>query len=78
MATVICGMVDCVHRSKRPLRKWKYSSGAKCYGCGLDTAMVSKVYDPDGDIEAVGGREIMAHCSSYEPGQTVLPEFESE
>lgn len=76
MAKVICNMTDCVHRSKRPLRKWRYKSGARCYGCTLETVSVSKVFDPDGDIEATAGIENTARCSCYEPGQTVLPGFE--
>ena len=77
MARVICNMTDCVHRSKRPLRKWKYNSGAKCYGCTLEAVSVNKVFDPDGDIEAVAGIENTACCGQYEPGQTVIPDFES-
>lgn len=70
-------MTDCVHRSKRPLRKWRYNNGARCYGCTLETIGVSKVFDPDGEAEAVMGAENMAHCADYEPGQTVIPDFES-
>ncbi len=76
MAKVICKMVDCVHRSKRPMRKWRYQDGSLCYGCSLDVASVTRISDLDGDIEAVGGPEIMAHCSDYKPGQVVMKEFE--
>lgn len=76
MAKVICNMTDCVHRSKRPMRKWRYKNGARCYGCTLETVSVGKVFDPDSAIEAVAGIENMTRCADYEPGQTVLPEFE--
>ena len=65
MATVICKMNDCAHRSKRPLRKWKFQNGAVCYGCTLDSVVVSKIFDPDGDIEATASIENMAHCAMY-------------
>ncbi len=65
MAVLICDATDCKHGSKRPLRSWKTQSGGKCYGCALKYAVVSKVFDPDGDIEAVAGK--MAACSFYEP-----------
>lgn len=68
MAKVICSMTDCVHRSKRPMRKWKYTNGAKCHGCTLDFVTVSRVFDTDGDIEALAGSENMAHCDHYEGG----------
>lgn len=77
MARVICNMTDCVHRSKRPLRKWRYKNGVRCYGCTLETIGVSRIFDPDGDVEAMAGIENMARCADYEPGQTVIPDFES-
>lgn len=78
MAKVICDRADCVHRSNRPMRKWKYADGRKCYGCKLDTVTIILISDPDGDVEVLIGRKEMAHCSNYEPGQTVLPEFERD
>jgi len=38
---------------------------------------VSRIFDPDGDVEAMAGIENMARCADYEPGQTVIPDFES-
>lgn len=67
MNTVICSMSDCVHRSSRPLRKWKYRNGEPCYSCKLDSIGISEIHDPDGDCEATIGKENMAHCADYEP-----------
>lgn len=67
MAKVICSVPDCVHRSKRPMRKWRYNDGRPCYGCKLDTITVSRIFDFDGDCEKLVGKENMAHCSNYEP-----------
>lgn len=69
MAQVICTMADCVHRSKRPMKKWRFNSGAPCYGCLLETAMVTRIFDADGDIEAKIGAGNMAQCKDYEPLQ---------
>lgn len=67
MAVLMCNMNDCKHRSKRPLRYWKNKSGGKCYGCAREFVVVTMVFDPDGDIEAVAGKESMATCAFYEP-----------
>lgn len=67
MATLICHMSSCKHRSKRPLRSWKSSDGIPCYGCGLKYAVIARIFDFDGDIKAVVGEENMAACSMYEP-----------
>lgn len=66
MAKVICNM-KCKHRSKRPLRKYKYESGNRCYGCTLDTISVSRIFDPDNYVVQVVAEEDMAHCLNYEP-----------
>lgn len=67
MSGLICNMSDCVHRSKYPSRKWcGKGDGSKRYGCKLDCVVVSRTFDFDGDIEAVAGRENMAHCAFYE------------
>lgn len=67
MATLICDMTDCKHRSKRPLKKRRNKNGSRCYGCTLQYIIIDRVIDPDGDIEAKAGRDNMAHCASYEP-----------
>lgn len=67
MANLICKMEDCKHRSKRPLKKWRNQDGSRCYGCSLRYTVVTEVFDADGDIEAIAGRENMAHCANYEP-----------
>ena len=67
MADLMCSMSDCVYLSKRPLRKWRGKHGEKCYGCSLKYIVISKTFDPDGDIEAVAGLEKMANCSFYKP-----------
>lgn len=69
MANLICAMSDCKHRSKRPLKKWKHKDGSKCYSCLLRYTVITEVFDADGDIEAVAGRENIAHCINYEPEQ---------
>lgn len=66
MAKVICRM-NCKHRSKRPLRTYRYKSGERCYGCTLDVITISKMFDPDLYIVKVAGEENMARCSLYEP-----------
>lgn len=66
MAKVICKM-ECKHRSKRPMRSYKYRDGSKCYGCKLDVIDISRVFDPDGYAEQVLGESCMAHCIYYEP-----------
>lgn len=67
MAKVICDMEGCVHRSKRPLKKWRYRDGRPCYGCKLETIGVTRISDPDGDCRATISERNMAHCSDYEP-----------
>ncbi len=76
MAKIICSMEDCIHRSKRPMQKWKYKSGMPCYGCSLEMVGVSRIPDPEGLIESVGGYEALAHCDQYEPGPIIFQGFE--
>lgn len=66
MAKVICGM-NCKHKSKKPLRTYKYKSGERCYGCTLDAISVSRIFDPDEYVVEVVGEENMAQCVHYEP-----------
>ena len=66
IAKVICNM-NCKHRSKKPLRTYKYKSGDRCYGCTLDAISVSRIFDPDDYVIEVVGEENMAHCLCYEP-----------
>ena len=66
MAKVICNM-KCKHRSKKPLRTYKYRSGEKCYGCTLDAISVSRIFDPDDYVVEVVEEKNMAQCSCYEP-----------
>lgn len=67
VADLICNMNDCKYRSRRPLRKWRNTDKSPCYGCTQRFVVITRVFDPDGDIETVGGTENMAHCCFYEP-----------
>lgn len=67
MSTIICDMINCKHRSKKPLQKWKSKDGKRCYGCSLDYVLINRIFDSDGDICAVAGEENMAHCQMYQP-----------
>ena len=67
MATVICNMRDCKYSSKKPLRKWKFKHGGKCYGCTLEAISISKIFSFDGWEEDVVGKENMAKCNYYTP-----------
>lgn len=62
----MCDMEDCKYRSKRKLKGWKCADGQPCYGCTRQYVSIKKVFDADGEIEAVAGRENMAHCPHYE------------
>lgn len=66
MATIVCKM-NCKHRSRRPLRKWRGTDGSDLYGCTRKTVVISRIFDFDGDIFTVAGEENMAHCAFYEP-----------
>lgn len=66
MAKVICSM-NCKHRSKRPMRKYKYKSGNLCYGCTLDAVSISRILDPDNYVVQVIDEKEMARCLHYEP-----------
>ena len=66
MAKVICRM-NSKHRSKRPMRKYKYKSGKPCYGCTLDAVGISRIVDPEDYIIQVVGEKEMARCLNYEP-----------
>lgn len=67
MAKVICDMVHCKHRSKRPMRSYIKKSGGKCYGCMLDVIDIVRISDPDDYIVEAIGEENMASCIHYEP-----------
>ena len=69
MAKVICNMAHCKHRSKRPMRSYIKKSGQKCYGCMLDVIDISRIFDPDGEVEMVLGEKEMAQCLYYEPDE---------
>lgn len=69
MATIVCTM-NCKHRSKRPLRKYTFKDGRKCYGCKLETVTISRIFDPDAYVIQVIEEEQMAHCNFYEPDGT--------
>lgn len=66
MAKVICNMTKCKHRSKRPMRSYIKKSGEKCYGCMLEAIDISRIFDPDGDVNTLLGETEMAHCLDYE------------
>lgn len=72
MANVICLVTDCKYRSKRPLKKWRFRSGERCYGCALDVMTVTETFDPDGDIHEVGGPDVHTHCVNYEPEEETV------
>lgn len=74
VADLICRMTDCKNRSKRKLRAWKDKDGTPLYGCARKYIVISRVFDMDGEIEAVGGVENMAHCAFYEPTKAALSE----
>jgi Ni,Fe-hydrogenase I small subunit len=67
MAVVICNVSDCKNRSKRKLTKWQTKDGKPCYGCKLEIVSINKIFDPDGYIKAVVGKDDMATCLHYEP-----------
>lgn len=73
MAILICNMTDCVYRSKRKLKSWIGPSGAPCYGCAREFTWVGKVFDVDGDIEVVAGKENTAICKGYTPKEEMIP-----
>lgn len=66
MPAIICEM-NCKHRSKRPLRKWRHKDKSPCYTCGREYVTISRMFDWDGDVCAVAGEENMARCAFYEP-----------
>lgn len=67
MAKIICDMVRCKHRSKRPMRSYIKKSGEKCYGCMLDVTDIVRISDPDDYVVDTIGEENMASCIHYEP-----------
>jgi hypothetical protein len=66
MAVVICDVRDYKHRSKRKLKSYTRQNGLPCYGCTLKAVVIREVFDPDGDIEAVAGKDNTVVCSHYE------------
>lgn len=66
MADLVCDM-DCIHKSKRPLRKWRNKDGSECYGCSLKHVAIDRISDPDGEVGNAVGEESMACCTCYEP-----------
>lgn len=67
MTKIICDMVKCKHRSKRPLRSYIKKSGEKCYGCTLDAISISRITDPDDYVVEVVDEKNMAVCACYKP-----------
>lgn len=67
MAKVICNMVKCKHRSKRPLRSYVKKSGEKCYGCTLEVITISRICDPDDYVVEVVDEENIGACANYSP-----------
>lgn len=67
MAIVICNMEKCKYLSKKPLRKWKFKDGGKCYGCTLEAISISRIPCFDGWERDVVGEENMAKCNFYTP-----------
>lgn len=67
MPKVICDMVKCKHRSKRPLRSYIKKSGEKCYGCTLDAISILRITDPDNYVVEVIDEKNMASCADYDP-----------
>lgn len=66
MSKVVC-LMNCKHRSKRPMRNYKSKSGERCYGCSRDVIVVSRMFDPDNYIIEVVGEENMGRCLYFEP-----------
>ena len=71
MAKVVCNM-NCKHRSKHPMRKYRKKDGSKCYGCTLDAISISRIFDPDNYVIQVIGEQDMARCSHYEPKEVEM------
>lgn len=66
MAVVICDVADCKHRSKRKLKAYTRQNGLPCYGCKLEAVVIREAFDPDGEIEAVAGKDNTVVCKNYE------------
>ncbi len=63
MTDVICTMDDCVHRSKKAMRKYKMRDGSKCYKCTLDILLV--IDKATAETEELFGKEFPC-CVRYE------------
>ena len=63
MTDVICTMDDCVHRSKKAMRKYKMIDGSKCYKCTLDIILV--IDEATTETEELFNREFPC-CARYE------------
>lgn len=62
MTDVICTMNDCIHRSKRTMRKYKMRNGSKCYKCTLDIILV--IDEATVETEELFNREFPC-CARY-------------
>ena len=62
MTDVICTMDDCIHRSKRTMRKCKMRNGSKCYKCTLDIILV--IDEETVETEELFNREFPC-CARY-------------
>ena len=65
MTDIICSMEDCIHRSKRPMRKYKKRDGSECYKCTLDMVLVKE--EGDAETYELLGRDLPC-CARYEKG----------
>lgn len=68
MTDVICTMDDCIHRSKRPMRKYKMRNGSKCYKCTLDNILV--INQTTTEIEELYSKEFPC-CIRYEKSEDI-------
>ena len=68
MTTIICRSDKCPYRSKKPLRKWVFTTSDgkthKCYGCTLDAITLGPMFDCDGEVYGLYGYTPV-ECEEY-------------
>lgn len=63
MTNVVCTMEDCIHRSKRAMRRFQFKDGRKCYKCTLEFITIKdQGYD---EVFEVAGKELPC-CRCYQ------------
>lgn len=63
MTDVVCTMEDCIHRSKRAMRRFGFKDGKKCYKCTLEAVVIRNLADQE--VYDVLGKELPC-CNRYE------------